>query len=101
VLFELCWQLGVEHPDLLADRLTRPQLAGWIAWMQARPRGDRRRDVLMALQTAHLRGVWVEDEQHPNTFLPPWQQVQRAAEPRNEAEQLLHGFGASQRMTDM
>jgi hypothetical protein len=71
-------------------------MAGWIAWLQRRPRGDRRLDVLLALQTFHLRRAWLEHEQDPQDFMPQWPEVARATEPENEAEELLSEFGTTQ-----
>ena len=92
-LYELCWHIGVEHPDVLTDRLTPKQVAGWIAWLQHRPRGDRRLDALMALQTSHLFRAWVEGEHDPKEFLPRWAAAKADNEPKNEAEQLFADYG--------
>lgn len=70
--FELCWQIGFEHPDELEKRLTMPQLCGWIAWMKRRPRGMRHTEAIVALQTAHLRAAWIEGEEDATKFLPQW-----------------------------
>ena len=70
-MFELCWQLGGRdclHPDFLARRLTLRQLAGWIAWLQKEPRGERRADARAALQTKHLRAPWVGQDEDPDAF---------------------------------
>jgi hypothetical protein len=76
-------------------------MAGWIAWLQRRPRGERRADVLMALQTAHLLSAWVEGEHHPQQYLPPWKDVQETCQPQNEAEALLSEFGMTQRLASL
>ncbi|MCA9063422.1 MAG: hypothetical protein KDA96_10195 [Planctomycetaceae bacterium] len=84
---------------MLADELSLPDICDWIAWLSRRPRGERRLDALMAIQTAHLRAAWVESEQDPRDFLPQWST--NATEPTNEAEELLLGFGMAERMNSL
>lgn len=38
--------------------------------MSREPRGERRADVRSAVQTAHLRSAWVENDAPPENFLP-------------------------------
>ena len=58
--------------------MTYAQLAGWIAWLSREPRGDRRQDLRMALQTAHIRSAWVENDSPVESFLPNFQDARRA-----------------------
>ena len=54
-MFELCWQLGVPHPDHLAAQLTPQQIAGWISWHTLEPRGSRREDIRLAMLRHDIR----------------------------------------------
>ena len=97
VLFELSWQLGFAHPDKLSEELTMPQLCGWIAWMNRRPRGERLLPTLFALQTAHIRGIWTTEPEDATNFLPHWKDSRHYG-PMSEAEQDLMQFGEGSRM---
>lgn len=69
--FELCLAIGCKHPDFLEDELTREQLKEWMAFHSLSPIGERRADLRLAIQTAHLRSCWVEaSEVDPQEFMP-------------------------------
>jgi len=81
--------------------LTRPQLAGWQAWLVRRPRGDRHTEVVLANQTAHLFSAWVDGEHDPSRFLVQWKEAEKAEGPQSEADQLFDNIGMSQRMAGL
>ena len=85
LLYELCWQLGFAHPDMLSSRLTLRQIAGWIAWLRREPRGDRRADVRSAVQTAYLRQPYFEGREDPETFLVRFRDNTVIADPQTAA----------------
>lgn len=81
------------HPDELSKRLTKRQLAGWIAWLRKEPRGDRRADVRSAVQTAYLRQPHIEGEEDPLIFLPNFSAKVTIDDP--EVDQLVDDFFAA------
>lgn len=99
--YELCWQLGIAHPDHLSERLNRQQLAGWLAWLERRPRGARHLEAVMAHQTSALYSAWVEGEHPPSKFMPKWKDVIEAAGPKSEADHLFEEFGRTERMVQL
>ena len=70
-----------------------PQLCGWIAWMQRRPRGMRHKASELAIHTAHLRAAWVEGEEDATKFLPNWHD----AGPATAEDEAFLRFGAAYR----
>ena len=56
MLFGLCRELGVIHPDVLLDHLTGEQLTDWLAAYEHAPWGETRADLRGAAHTALAMG---------------------------------------------
>jgi len=54
---------------VLLEHLSWPQLAGWIAWLKAEPRGYRRDDMRAGLQAFQLARQWGHTGTDPEEFI--------------------------------
>lgn len=92
--------MGIVHPDVLKKQLTRVQLAGWLAWLHKRPRGERHAEIVSAFQTARLYSAWVEGEHNSKDFIIPWKETRNEL-PKSEADLAFEQIGISQKFVGL
>jgi len=81
--------LGYSHPDKLSRELTSREIAGWLAWHQLEPRGDRRSDIRMALLRGDIRAPNISGSETLASLLPDFRPPEKL---KPEVEALVDDF---------